>query len=130
MRIIMSLPTRGRYAQQAIESAVETLARVNFAYLADNPDTPTRQQSDVKYQREGRKNAEEWQSIPELLDSGVGDCEDLAAWEIAQLRRRGIRAQPHVVPVVGKQGKWHVLVRVKIPGQSWAITDPSKDMGM
>lgn len=130
IRIEIALPTTGRFAQQVIESAVETLARADFAYLAENPNTPSRRNSKVRYQREGTVIREKWQTIPEMLQSGFADCEDLAAWEIAQLRRRGIRAFPHVVRLANMPGKWHILVRAKLPGGQWYLTDPSREMGM
>ena len=130
IRIEITLPTTGRFAKQIIESAVEVLARADFAYLVDNPDTPTRQTSGVRYQREGLVKVEQWQTIPDMLKSGVGDCEDLAAWEIAQLRRRGIRALPHVTQIKNNPGKWHIMVRAKLPGGQWYISDPSRESGM
>lgn len=130
VEIILSLPVRGDLAKQAIESAVETLARADLCYLVENPDTPTLARSGVIYQRETQDGPERWQTIPEMLASGVGDCEDFAAWLIAQLRRRGVKAAPVAMPIIDQPGKWHILVRAKLKGNHWALTDPSKEAGM
>lgn len=123
----MALPSRGEFARQAIESAVETLARANMAYLVTHPSTPSLALAPIRYERESKlQGGERWQTIPEILKTGRGDCEDLSAWRIAELRRKGIKAKPHVT---GKKGKWHIRVRVKVGGKT-VIYDPSREKGM
>lgn len=127
IEIGLNLPSRGELARQAIESAVETLARANVAYLKKHPKTPPLAKANIHYERELKLGgAERWQTIPEILKTGRGDCEDLSAWRIAELRVRGYRAKPHVT---GKRGKWHIQVKVKY-GKKTVIYDPSKEMGM
>lgn len=127
IEIGMSLPSRGEYARQAIESAVETLARADYAYLKKHPKTQALARAPIHYQRELKlEGAERWQTIPEILATGQGDCEDLSAWRIAELRIRGIKAKPYVT---GKNGKWHIQVKAKF-GKKVVIFDPSKEMGM
>jgi hypothetical protein len=124
----MALPSRGELARQAIEAAVETLARANVAYLAKHPNTPSFARAPIRYQRELRlEGAERWQTIPEILKLGYGDCEDLAAWVIAEARIKGIKAKPFVS---GKRGKWHIRVKMKTRGGGIEIFDPSRDKGM
>lgn len=126
IEIGLVLPVTGDYARPAIHAAVETLARANVAYLRDNPNTSPLAKAGVAYERESVALTERWQTIPEVLARGVGDCEDLAAWRIAELRIRGIRAYPHVI---GKNGKWHIQVKV-ISNNKQSIQDPSKELGM
>ena len=128
IEIGLALPSRGELARQAIESAVETLARANMAYLAKYPNTPSFARAPIKYQRELKiTGAERWQTIPEVLERGHGDCEDLSAWVIAEARRAGLRAKPFVT---GKNGKWHIRVKLRTRSGRTEIFDPSRDKGM
>jgi hypothetical protein len=124
----MALPSRGELARQAIEAAVEALARANVAYLATHPKTPPLARAPIRYARERKlAGAERWQTIPEILRVGHGDCEDLSAWRIAELRREGVKAKPFVT---GRRGKWHIRVKVRLGPQKVVIYDPSKEKGM
>lgn len=131
IEIGLLLPTRGTLAKRAIESAVETLARSNEQYLRANPDTPKLFQSGVKYQRERKLfgAAERWQTIPEILKAKSGDCEDLAAWLIAELRTLGYDARPHIIPAGKTPGRWHIQVAVIINKRK-LVLDPSAKLGM
>jgi hypothetical protein len=111
---------------------VETLARANEAYLLDHPRTPALYKSGVRYQREERPNdePERWQGIAEIIREGHGDCEDLAAWLIAQIRNRGGIALPHVVQSrPGRDGRWHIMVKA-LKREKWVLLDPSRKLGM
>lgn len=73
---------------------------------------------------------ERWQTIPQIIKAGSGDCEDLSAWLIAELRSRGIKSWPCVVP--GSRtvpGKWHIKVYFEKNGKRY-IVDPSRKLGM
>jgi hypothetical protein len=125
IRIGLSLPSRGKGATEAIASAVETLAKIDLAYLERYPRCVPLAKSGVRYRREP-KGPENWQNIPETLSRGYGDCEDLAAWRIAELRFRKIPANPHVT---FDRGMYHITVRAKISGKE-LFFDPSKELGM
>lgn len=128
IEIGMALPSRGELARQAIEAAVETLARANVAYLAKHPKTPSFARAPIRYQREKKlSGAERWQTIPEVLARGHGDCEDLAAWVIGEARLKGLRAKPFVT---GRRGKWHIRVKMKLRNGKTEIFDPSREKGM
>lgn len=116
----------GRGTIQALESAVETLARANMTYLRQNPRTPLLYRSGVRYRREFRGPRERWLSIPELLKEKFGDCEDLASWRIAELRMLGVDAKPYVV---GRGNRYHIKV-MRHDGNRRIIEDPSKALGM
>jgi len=130
IEIGLSLPVGSDEAGAAIRAQVETLARVNVAYLKRHPTPPLRK-AGIRYIRErglwgGRPRRERWQSIPEVLKNRGGDCEDLAAWRIAELRVRGIPAQARIE--TNHRGGWHITVKIKgFPG--W-YCDPSKELGM
>jgi hypothetical protein len=70
-----------------------TLADHNTRWLQANPGkAPSLYDSGVRYQRE--KNAEDWKDIVNILADKDGDCEDLSCWRIAELRVRGVKAEP------------------------------------
>jgi len=81
--------------------------------------------TDVYYQRENKKRGmpERWQTITDVYRRGYGDCEDLAAIRVAELRRERIRAVPWFRR---KNNIWHVVV--KYPNGK--IEDPSRILGM
>jgi len=90
--------------------------------------TPNLYEQAIRYRREPRDpltglRLEEWKIYPELIADGVGDCEDLAAARVAELRNRGINARPWLA----RHGRmWHVQVRLP----DGRIEDPSKRLGM
>jgi hypothetical protein len=63
---------------------LNALAEACYAYLEAHPNTPRLYESGVRYEEEppGR---DEWQDIPDTIARRNGDCEDLAAWRIAEL---------------------------------------------
>lgn len=63
---------------------LNALAEACYAYLEVHPHTPRLYESGVRYEEEppGR---DEWQDIPDTIARRSGDCEDLAAWRIAEL---------------------------------------------
>jgi hypothetical protein len=77
----------------------------------------------VVYKRD-RPGDEPWRTIPEILERGAGDCEDLACWLCAELRQKGIKAHP--VPQTRDGRMWHIVVRLP----NGRIVDPSKRLGM
>lgn len=101
--------------------------RVNQIHLRAHPETPDLYKAGIRYQAE---RGERWQTIPELLDTKLGDCEDLSAYRVAWLRNRGIPADILLSwndrGPLGLGGRlYHVRVRV---GEK--IEDPSSLLGM
>jgi hypothetical protein len=79
----------------------------------------------VRYQPED--GTEEWQDILDTITRGYGDCEDLAAWRVAELRMLGIRAKPYIrYKRRGGRLVYHVLVLLP----SGRLEDPSLRLGM
>ena len=84
LRVVTLVPA----TVDALEAYVEGLVRLNqwqFA-AAEGGDVgvPALYESGVVYRRE--RGSENWQSAAELIQSGSGDCEDLAAYRAAELR--------------------------------------------
>jgi len=113
-------------SQAAIERALDYLTRVDLDYLRAHPGTPPLSRAAVRYRREVPPR-EDWQSIPELLATRAGDCEDLASWRAAELLARGIPAKA----VAKRTGValWHIVVRYKAGGRVFE-NDPSRELGM
>jgi hypothetical protein len=108
---------------------LEALITENIAYLRVHPDTPWLYQSGVTYEEEEGER-DDWTDIAETRALGVGDCEDLASWRIAELRVRAREAAaiPYVSAriVGGNRTVFHVAVR-RADGR---IEDPSRVLGM
>jgi hypothetical protein len=104
-----------------IKDFVNTLIRINIRQMKRRR-MPRLYESGIRYRREKLGN-ENWQTIEQLTESRYGDCEDLVAARVAELRMRGIRAQPWF----SRRGAtWHVFI--KLP--SGKIEDPSALLGM
>lgn len=106
---------------------LEVLIAADVAYLRAHPTAPWLYESGVVYV-EDAEGRERWKDIPETLSGEVGDCKDLAAWRIAELR---VRAREDAVPRVrfermGHRVKFHVWVR----RQDGRDEDPARVLGM
>jgi hypothetical protein len=106
---------------------MEALIAANVAYLRLHPDTPRLYESGIRYEEEPGTQ-DDWNDIPETLSLGVGDCEDLAGWRIAELRLQGEQAAMPRVTVFtqGNRVTYHIAVR-RAAGH---IEDPSRELGM
>ena len=108
---------------EAIACVVEGLVALNACMMTAarkaGRSAPLLYASGVRYKREP-KGREQWQSAAELLSSGEGDCEDLAAYRAAELRCEGELAFVDIQPT--NRGTYHAVVR-RGNGQ---IEDPSR----
>lgn len=116
MRAELHIPRGERF----YESALEGLARVNTDLYRDKR-LPSIYAGGVKYQRE---QSEEWRNVEEVLGSGWGDCEDLAAARVGELRASGDQA--HVIVRRTGPKMTHALVQ----RGNGTIEDPSRRLGM
>lgn len=117
-------PTRAK-----LRLCVDLLVNLNMDFLKHSRmHVPALYASGVRYRREpmpGRgRRVERFAVIPSVMRVGFGDCEDLAAWRIAELRLRGVRAVPWIIQPQPKV--FHVQVRH--PDRT--IEDPSLRLGM
>lgn len=112
--------------ERAVERLSLCLAEINFEYLQANPDTPYLYATRVKYRDDSHRKYDEWCDIPKVLARGFGDCDDLAAWRIAELWKLGIYAMPKAESVYrGNSVTYHILVMTNA-----GFEDPSKFLGM
>lgn len=118
----------GKPTREKLLALLEGLIALDRIQIRRSPrPIPTLYASGVRYQREARNpdgtRKEDWRTIAELLGYRFGDCEDLAAYRVAELRERGINASPWIT----RHGKtWHVRVR----HPNGEIEDPSARLGM
>lgn len=117
MRVPVSIP--------AIMAAVEGLAALSFQEMHDaslgGDGFPSLYESGIVYRREPQ-GREDWQSASELLKSGAGDCEDLAAYRVGELRNEG---EPAIVKVIqNPSGSYHAIVQ-RADG---TLEDPSRKL--
>lgn len=114
-----------------IEGAVFGLAAQSYAQMTD----PQKRgkivplySGAIRYEREPLRR-ENWQSAYTTATRGKGDCEDLAAYRVAELRAKGILAFPVVRQI--NPSLRHVTVRYLDPRtKAWVHEDPSKKLGM
>jgi hypothetical protein len=111
----------------SLDTLLEAMTLINLHYLRKFPNTPTIYESGVIYEREGIGN-EDWLTIPELLERGKGDCEDLATWLAAEYRFRGMFARPFASRIKTHDGRLQYHIRVRLG--NGLIEDPSRKLGM
>lgn len=111
---------------RVLRALLDTLIVADEEYLR-NHSAPRLYSSHVRY---GRTN--EWESIPDVMARGTGDCKSLSAWLVAEKRvRDGQAAEADFRwmrnPKKGGIPDWHIVVRTST-GVGWE--DPSKVLGM
>ncbi len=112
-----------------ILSLVESLALTDLLWIQYNgAPVPSIYKSGVRYQSSCWPRVEcPWKDIPRLLETGFGDCKDLVAWRLAELRFGNVIALPHLQVRERKQGTvFHVLIK----HSDGSLEDPSKLLGM
>lgn len=98
-------PTLGALRSPSeVEGALEGLVRANVAQMKARR-VPVLYQSRVRYRPE---RSERWRTAAEVASSGYGDCEDLAAYRAAELRRQGVPAVVRIKQTGRK--RWHAIV--------------------
>lgn len=121
MRTVINVPAT--LGARAVEAALEGLAELS---TEEHRTTrlPPLYTSGVRYERE--RGTENWLTPAEVLAAGKGDCEDLAAYRVGELRASG--ADPLARIVIERTGPrtLHAVVR-RGDGQ---LEDPSRALGM
>lgn len=123
MKVALNIPA----STAMLSAALEGLTSMSYVVLNGRRNFPPLYTSGVVYKPESvisGKRLEEWLTPDVVLARGRGDCEDLAAWRAAELRKRGIPAR--AVAIRSGKRKFHAVV--KWPDGS--IEDPSRVLGM
>jgi hypothetical protein len=113
------VPTSAAFYQAAIEG----LSMLDEQILELSPDFPRLYEADVVYRKEKRDT---WRHADDVLCSGWGDCEDLAAWRVAELRVSGEDPDAYVYVYQSGPHRFHAVVA----RGSGRIEDPSLILGM
>jgi hypothetical protein len=121
MHVAMNIPA----SPKLLAAACWGLVAVNVQLLARS-QLPSLYRSKVVYRPEpvGQEN---WLTCEQIYSRGTGDCEDLASWRAAELRRAGEPARVVVIrsttPHLRRRGRvYHAVVR-RADGR---IEDPSR----
>lgn len=109
-------------SRRALVHLMAALVKINLLHLSSKRYPPI-YHSGVVYERE---SGERWQDVPTLIRGGVGDCEDLACWRVAELMNAGVSASPYLRWADNVNGVHHALVRLP----DGRIEDPSLSLGM
>jgi transglutaminase-like putative cysteine protease len=119
VRVLATIPLR---TNRELELAVELLARLGLEQMQRH-QFPPMYGGAVRYQREPA-GVEIWQPAIDVYGTGNGDCEDLAALQLAWLWKQGIQARADVLSV----NPYLKHVRVRLPDGT--LLDPSAKLGM
>jgi len=115
MRIVLTIPA-GRdpsWTVEAARHALEAAVAINRAIMSSQ-DVPLLYDSQIRFQREPdglvKQGIEQFDNVLTVLARGHGDCDDLVAWRVAELRERD---EPATVRVVWPKGtrRFHAQVR-------------------
>lgn len=107
-----------------LDAALRGLEALAEADLMSQPFLPL-YESGVVYQREPR-GQERWLTPSRVVERGVGDCEDLAAWRSAELHVTGEDPWAQTEVVQTSPTTWHAVV-LRSDG---SYEDPSAMLGM
>lgn len=93
---------------------------------------PSLYESGVRYEREPWTDREEFADILTVLKRGWGDCDDLAAWRVAELQEAGEKADVRIYwrPKAYFSPQKPMMMHVQVRRGSGAIEDPSRFLGL
>lgn len=111
---------------------LEGLIAANVFILNNEPSIPWLYDSGVRYVLQ--PPPDRWQDIEQTLAIKQGECEDLGAWRVAELRvRTGEFATPRITWMYDNSipGKVRVVYHVQVfRGDGVTVEDPSEKLGM
>ena len=109
---------------QLNQAQVEALALINEVLL-EWYDIPSIYELKPRYFND---KVERWRDIGGVLKDMKGNCKDLTAWRLAELRKRGVgcHAESIVERLSKRKLRFHTYVRLDNGG----FEDPAKRLGM
>lgn len=108
---------------------LESLIGANRETLKSRSDIPQLYASGVRYRNEPL-GCEWFDDILICLHRGWGDCDDLAAWRIAELRETGELAEVYMRWEPGIKNPRTRLFHVMVKRENGTLEDPSAILGM
>lgn len=127
----VAIDTVGVPAAQWLPPLLDALTSINVRWLRAYPTAPSIYDGGVRYAREPM-GSEVWRTLPIVLSSGWGDCEDLGCARAAELRVSGVRAVavPRFVGAGQVGGRATELIHIVVRMPDGQIEDPSARLGM
>lgn len=121
MRVVLEIPI-DEDGPKAVKELLDALAGIWARYLRRHPLAPL-YATGVRYREEDNLGQfEDWQSPVRTFERGLGDCDDLVLYRVAELQSRGESASAQCVAQRSPLGvKMHVRVR-RADG---SVEDPS-----
>ena len=113
-------------SEKALLWLLESLVNINRDELR-RLKLPPLYRAGVRYIRE--EDTEIWKDAVHVLEDGFGDCEDLAAWRVAELRNNHKTARPYIRYRVDPQSGVYIY-HVMVQRGDGSLEDPSKILGM
>jgi hypothetical protein len=120
-------------AQGFLRGVVANNQLIIRVYKRQGKPIPKLYESGVRYEREPWTDREEFADILTVLRRGWGDCDDLCAWRVAELRESGepdADIRVYWRPVAWKQPKKPMLMHVQVRRADGSIEDPSRFLGL
>ena len=117
MRVRLALP---RPTAAELRGLLCVLVGANMRIMAHHR-LPSLYSGAIRYRRE---RPDVWLTADAVARRGAGDCEDLSAYRVSELRLAGEDASPWVYEV--RRGKWHAVVK----RGDGSMEDPSRRLGM
>ena len=122
-------PPADARAVRILEKCLALLVDVNESYLDLHPECPLMYLSGIRYEQE-RPREELFKSIPVILqDPRHIDCEDLACWRVAELRRRFNEPGAKVF-YYWREAPGMKLFHIQVLRANGHVEDPSVLLGM
>ena len=97
------------YDAALLRWSMEAQIALAEAWYAIAPDTPGPLEAGAQYAHLDANDVA--LDVPSMLATGLGDCKDLVAWRVAQLRAAGEPAGFYLMPQGHARGieRWHVV---------------------
>lgn len=127
-----------RLAALVAREFLRAVAKANEVYLKAHPRTPALYQSGIVYKQEPWAGKyEQFATIPQVLEQGWGDCDDLTAWRVAEIRQVLKKPADFICYWRPNTMTWHLQVRYwdsiadrRAHPQGGYVEDPSRLLGM
>lgn len=118
-------------SSSVLPAMLDALTRINADWLRAHPGAPTIYGGGVRYQAEPI-GSEQWRTLPVVLASGYGDCEDLACARAAELIVSGVAARAQAIDTgSARVGGGSVrVIHIVVVHPEGTVEDPSARLGM
>lgn len=125
MRIVCEIPIDDD-GSKSVKELVEALARIWARRLRKLP-LPALYRSAIRYEPEQHQGKfEDWQSPIVTFERGLGDCDDLVIYRLAELLAKGENASVQVMSLRSASG---VRMHVRVRRGDGSVEDPSILLG-